>query len=114
MNERARVDDYPPFEAADDEDEFRSASIRRRRAEAAAARRRRLMLVDLGIGLVLALFVILLLPGLAIVAIVLIGAVVGLAGWTVFSRVRRRRAEAEPRSMAPRGARGRGASERHG
>lgn len=108
------MEDYRTFEPADDEDEFRSASIRRRRAEAAAVRRRRLMLVDFGIGLALALFVILLLPGLAIVAIVLIGAVAGLVGWTVFSRLRRRRAEAKPRSMAPRSAPGRGASEPHG
>jgi Flp pilus assembly protein TadB len=98
----------------DEEDAHRSASIRRRRAEAAAVRRRRLMLADLGLGLAIALLVLLLSPGLAIVGIILIITVVGLVGSAVFRRLRRRRAEAEPRSMAPRRAAGGSAPGRQG
>ncbi len=114
MNERARLPEQLPAELIDEQDAHRSASIRRRRAEAAAVRRRRLMLVDLGLGLALALFVLLFSPGLAIVGIILIVLVLGLVGSTVIRRLRRRRAEAKPRSLGPRRTPRHGAPGRQG
>ena len=114
VNQPSGLPEEFPFELIDEDDEYRSASIRRRRAQAAATRRKRLMLVDLGLGLAVALLVLLLAPGLAIVGIILILAVLGLAASMALRRLRRRRAAAEPRSLAPRRPSRHGAPGRQG
>lgn len=115
MSESAHLHDEPPYALPGEEDELLTASIRRRRAAAAAERRRRLLTVDLGLGLALALFGLLLAPGLAIVGLVLILAVAGLLGSALVGRRRRRRADARVRSVTPRRSPGRRAGpERHG
>jgi len=93
VSERAHARYELPKQERGEDGELVSPSIRRRRAAAAAARRRRLALIDLGIGLLIALLVILLSGGLAMTALVLVLAMLALAARTgVRWLLRRRRA----------------------
>ncbi len=89
----------PPLRAPQQE-ELVSPAILRRRAAAAAARRKRLLTVDLTVGAALGLALLLIAPGLAIVALVLLGALAGLLITTVARWLLRRRRDA-PRHTPP-------------
>ena len=68
-------------------------AVRRRRARALQVRRRQLLIIDIVIGLVLALVLIALAPGLAIVALVALLVLGGCAVWWLVAGVRERRRE---------------------
>jgi hypothetical protein len=72
--------------------EARSASLRARRVAASRVRRRRLLVVDLGVGALLALFGLVVAPGLAILAIAALLVLAGCASWIGAERLRERRA----------------------
>ncbi len=69
----------------------RPGSVQRRRAAAAHARRRRLLAIDLALGFALALVVLVLAAGLAIVALLALGGLLACAASIAFGRLRRRR-----------------------
>ncbi len=69
----------------------RPGSVERRRA-AARARRRRLLAIDLALGFTLALAVIVIASGLAIVAVLALTGLLACAVSLAYGRVRRRRA----------------------
>ncbi len=78
----------------------RAASRRARRVAAMRMRRRRLLVIDLSIAALLALFGLIVAPGLAILALFALLVLVGCAGWVVTERWRARRAARPP--AAPR------------
>jgi hypothetical protein len=78
--------------------EARSASLRARRVAASRVRRRRLLVVDLGVGALLALFGLVVAPGLAILAIAAVLVLAGCASWIGAERLRERRARDGRRS----------------
>ena len=84
----------------------RVASLRMRRAAASRVRRRRLLVLDVAIGAALALFGLIVAPGLAILALAGFLALGACVGWAAFERLRARRRETG--SSAPARARGRG------
>jgi Flp pilus assembly protein TadB len=69
----------------------RPGSVRRRRAAAARARRRRLLAIDLALGCVLALVVLVLASGLAIVALLALAGLLACGVSLALGRVRQRR-----------------------
>lgn len=75
-----------------------SARILRRRQQAAHTRRRRLLRIDLAAALLLALFVLVLVPGLAISALI---ALALLAACGVWAALARRRAHGQRESESP-------------
>ncbi len=77
----------------------RAASLRARRIAAMRVRRRRLLVIDLAIAAALALFGLIVAPGLAILALFALLVLIACAGWIVAERVRARRA-ARPRRAA--------------
>jgi len=97
VNERARIGYEPPVKTVSAERESLSPSIRRRRA-AAAARGAGACCCSSRAGLTLALLLVFLAPGLAIVLLVLLGATVALALSVSIGWIRRRR---RPRTVAP-------------
>jgi hypothetical protein len=80
-----------------------AAAVQRRRMAAARVRRRRLFVADLSLGAALALFGLIIAPGLAIVAL---GAMVVLLGCGIWAIVERRRGR-RVRSRRPRRRSGR-------
>ncbi len=66
--------------------------VHRRRAAVSHARRRRRRLIDMALGLVLALLAVLLAPGLAIVALLIVVALLACAASFAYEQIRRRRA----------------------
>jgi Flp pilus assembly protein TadB len=68
-----------------------SARILRRRQEAARARRSQLLRADLALGLLLALLVLVLAPGLAIAAIIALTILAACGTWMAVARLRARR-----------------------
>ena len=69
----------------------RLTSLRQRREAAARLRRRRLVAIDLGIAAALALFGLIVAPGLAILALAALIALAGCGAWVVIERVLSRR-----------------------
>ena len=71
----------------------RVASLRMRRAAASRVRRRRLLVLDVAIGAALALFGLIVAPGLAILALAGFIALGLCVAWAAFERARARRGE---------------------
>ena len=71
--------------------EERDAALRRRRLAATRVRRRRLLAIDLGVAAALALFGLIVAPGLAILALFALIVLVACALWIVAERLRARR-----------------------
>jgi hypothetical protein len=97
-----RLEELPQTEQ--DPYDARAASRRARRIAASRVRRRRLLVIDLSIAAALALFGLIVAPGLAILALFALLVLLGCAGWIVTERVRARR------SARPRGRRAAGRS----
>jgi hypothetical protein len=77
-----------------------AATVQRRRAAAARVRRRRLLVADLALGAALALFGLIVAPGLAIVALGALVVLLGCGVWAVVERRRGRRVP-PPRPVRP-------------
>jgi hypothetical protein len=93
VNQRAGIPIGEPAHAAEPRefDDGPTTAVRMRREHSARVRRRRLLVADVAVGAALALFGIILAPGLAIVALGAVIVLCGCAAWAAGEHLRRRR-----------------------